>query len=193
MFQNFRAFALLAAVLLVGCDRVQTLTAKLKTSVGDKQAATAAIATGSPAPVFAPVSDLDAANYAAFTAQTGKLVIVDFHADWCGPCKMMGPALEKAVAAHPGAVVLGKVNVDKAKSLAADNQVGSIPDVRIFKDGRKVDGFIGFPGEAVLAERIAALAKDITPSAAPAAAPANSGPKIAPMPKNWLPPGLEKR
>ena len=70
-------------------------------------------------------------------------VIVDFWATWCGPCKQLGPALEKAVTAAKGAVRLVKVDVDKNPRVAAQLKVQSIPTVYAFIDGQPVDGFQG--------------------------------------------------
>src|ERR1700742_2107944 len=70
-------------------------------------------------------------------------VIVDFWATWCGPCKQLGPALEKAVEAAKGAVKLVKIDVDKNPAVAGQLRVQSIPTVYAFVDGRPVDGFQG--------------------------------------------------
>ena len=70
-------------------------------------------------------------------------VIVDFWATWCGPCKQLGPALEKAVKAAKGAVKLVKVDVDKNPRIASQLRVQSIPTVYAFVDGQPVDGFMG--------------------------------------------------
>jgi putative thioredoxin len=70
-------------------------------------------------------------------------VIVDFWATWCGPCKQLGPALERAVEAAKGAVTLVKIDVDKNPGIAGQLRVQSIPTVYAFVDGRPVDGFQG--------------------------------------------------
>jgi putative thioredoxin len=70
-------------------------------------------------------------------------VIVDFWAPWCGPCKQLGPALEKAVTAAKGKVRLVKIDVDRNQMIAAQLRVQSIPAVFAFLDGQPVDGFMG--------------------------------------------------
>ncbi len=70
-------------------------------------------------------------------------VIVDFWAPWCGPCKQLGPMLEKLVKQYGGKVKLVKINVDENQELAMQFRVQSIPAVYGFKDGRPVDGFMG--------------------------------------------------
>jgi putative thioredoxin len=75
-------------------------------------------------------------------------VIVDFWAPWCGPCKQLTPALEKATQAARGAIRLVKVNVDENQSLAAQLRIQSLPAVYAFFQGQPVDGFVGAQSES---------------------------------------------
>lgn len=70
-------------------------------------------------------------------------VLVDFWADWCGPCKSLGPILEKVVDGYAGALRLAKVDTDKEQQLAAVFGIRSLPTVVLVKDGQMVDGFMG--------------------------------------------------
>ena len=84
-------------------------------------------------------------------------VIVDLWAPWCGPCKTLGPLLEKVIDAQAGKVVGVKINVDDNPGVSQAFQVQSIPMVVAFKDGQAVDGFMGAQGEPMLEDFVSRL------------------------------------
>lgn len=91
-------------------------------------------------------------------------VVVDFWAPWCGPCKQLGPALEKAVRDAKGAVRMVKINIDENPELAQQMRIQSIPAVYAFKDGRPVDGFVGALPDSQVKQFVGKLAQGGGPS-----------------------------
>lgn len=93
-----------------------------------------------------------AANFEAEVLQSDKPVLVDFYADWCGPCKMMAPLVDQLAAEYEGKAVVGKLNIDDEEDIATTYRVMTIPTLAVFKGGKLVDKLIGVnPKEAVKA------------------------------------------
>ena len=117
------------------------------------------------APAGDLVKDTSEATFMADVIEASREVpvIVDFWAPWCGPCKTLGPMLEKAVAEAKGKVRMVKVNVDENQQIAAQLRIQSIPTVYAFFQGQPVDGFQGaVPGSEIKAfvDRLIGLAGD---------------------------------
>src|SRR3954467_5457756 len=93
-------------------------------------------------------------------------VVVDFWAPWCGPCKQLGPALERVVNEAKGAVRLVKINIDENQEIARQLRIQSIPTVYAFRDGQPVDGFMG----AIPESQLRAFVQQLTGGAAGASA-----------------------
>ena len=115
-----------------------------------------------------PIKDATLASFAAdvLDASMEVPVIVDFWAPWCGPCKQLGPPLERLVSELKGAVRLVKVNIDENPEIAQQLRIQSIPTVYAFKNGQPVDGFMGAIPESQLKQFVQGL---LGPGAADAA------------------------
>ena len=88
---------------------------------------------------------------------SGKPVIVDFWAEWCGPCRMIAPVVEELAAEYEGRIVVGKCNVDDASDLATQYAIRNIPTILFFKNGAVVDKQVGAVGKLDLKKKFEAL------------------------------------
>jgi putative thioredoxin len=110
------------------------------------------------------ISDVSEQDFRQKVVERSKQVpvVVDFWAEWCGPCRTLGPALEKAVSARNGQIELAKIDTDRNPQISQEFQIASIPAVKAFKDGEVVAEFIG----AIPPARIEAFLNEIVPSEA---------------------------
>lgn len=98
--------------------------------------------------------ELNAENFDEKVLKSDKLVMVDFWAAWCGPCKMVGPVVDQLATEYDGKAVIGKVDVDANQDIAAKYGVRSIPTILFLKNGEVVDKSVGAVPKAALAEKL---------------------------------------
>ena len=96
-------------------------------------------------------------NFETEVLQSSQPVLVDFYADWCGPCKMIAPALEEIAGEQAGRAKVGKLNVDQYPDIAQRYDVQALPTLLYFRDGEVRDLVRGAVGKRVLASKLEAL------------------------------------
>jgi thioredoxin 1 len=90
----------------------------------------------------------DGPEFEADVLKASEPVVVDFYADWCGPCRMMTPVVEQLALEYAGKVTMGKLDVDANQDIAIRYGVMGIPTLGLFRDGKLIDRLVGFPGGA---------------------------------------------
>lgn len=93
-------------------------------------------------------------NFQEVVLNSDKPVLVDFWAEWCGPCKMIGPLIEELATEYDGKAVIGKLNVDENPDVAGTYGIRSIPTLLVFKGGEIVDRIVGAVPKASIAQKI---------------------------------------
>ena len=92
---------------------------------------------------MANVQKANADNFNELVLENNQTVLVDFYADWCGPCKMLAPIIDEVAADLAGKAVIAKLNIDEARDIAIEYQVASIPTLMVFKGGSVVETMVG--------------------------------------------------
>jgi thioredoxin 1 len=96
------------------------------------------------------LADVTQSNFQQEVLSSNQPVLVDFWAPWCGPCKMLGPVVEKVAGSHAGRAKFVKLNTDENPNLAGEYQVSGIPCLILFKGGKPVDRIVGYVSEQTI-------------------------------------------
>ncbi|HIH12570.1 MAG TPA: thioredoxin [Candidatus Nanoarchaeia archaeon] len=107
------------------------------------------------------VLELDAAKFESEVLQSKTPVIVDFWAEWCGPCKMMAPVFEELSKEYTGKLKFAKISVEDYPDIGGQNQITGIPCLIVFHKGEEVDRIVGFLQKAELKRQIDGILKQI--------------------------------
>ncbi len=96
-------------------------------------------------------------NFEELIVKSGKVAVVDFWAEWCGPCKRIAPIIDELAAEYGDRAIIGKVDVDSVTQVPAEFGIRNIPTVLFFKNGQLVDKHVGAAGKSTFVEKLEAL------------------------------------
>ena len=133
-------------------DEISNIMAKKMKELSRRNNSGGSGANKSRVVIAAPITLTDT-NFAE-AVNKYPLLVVDFWAPWCGPCRMVSPVIEQLAREHAGKVVFGKLNVDENPRIAGAFGIQSIPTIAIFKNGRNIDGFIGATSKSQMQTKI---------------------------------------
>ena len=102
----------------------------------------------------ADVKKFTDSNFDSEVVQSGTPVLVDFWAEWCGPCRLMGPILDELAPAYAGRLKIGKVNVDESQETPSKFGIMNIPTMILFKSGKEAERIVGAMSKADLQKKI---------------------------------------
>lgn len=101
--------------------------------------------------------EITTANFSELVEKADKPVVLDFWAEWCGPCRMIAPIIDEMATEFEGQAIIGKVDVDSNNEISIKFGIRSIPTILFFKDGKVVDKQVGSAAKNVLVEKLKAL------------------------------------
>jgi len=100
-------------------------------------------------------------DFEAKVESASGVAVVDFWAEWCGPCRVFAPVLEELAAEYEGSVTVAKLNVDQGKNTAEKYEIRAIPTTIVFRDGKEVERFVGITKKEALKERLDAAISEL--------------------------------
>src|ERR671939_487070 len=133
-------------------DEINNIMAKKMKDLSRRNNSISSGANKSKVVIAAPITLTDS-NFAE-AVNKYPLLVVDFWAPWCGPCRMVSPVIEQLATELAGKAVFGKLNVDENAITANTFGIQSIPTIAIFKNGRNIDGFVGIVSKSQMQNRI---------------------------------------
>lgn len=101
------------------------------------------------------VEELNSSNFDEKIVNAGKIMLVDFSATWCDPCKMYGPIFHRFADKNAGKAAFGSIDIDESSDIAARYGITAVPTTIVFKDGQPIDSFMGAADEKTLEDVLA--------------------------------------